>query len=148
MSSRDLLSRRNTQSPSNSEGHGLNPSMYTTWEYSPLIMAALKGHIAVLDGIQNLNPGTLAFLQSLIHDRQISLPDGSKLMDTDSFQALMTQTNLTKDQLREKQIFEIPSSFRIIATAGPISTYSPTSSSSPSQWLTEEVFFNFILISY
>jgi len=52
MTARDLLQQRITL-----------PNGDTSWRYSPLVMAALEGNIAELDGIHRVNPGTLAVLQ-------------------------------------------------------------------------------------
>ena len=38
----------------------------TSWRLTPLIDAALKGRLAVLDGINKLDMGTLAVLQRLL----------------------------------------------------------------------------------
>ena len=52
MTSRDLLQQRITLANGD-----------TSWRPSPLIIAALEGHIAELDGLHRVNPGTLAVLQ-------------------------------------------------------------------------------------
>lgn len=52
MTGRDLLQQRITLANGD-----------TSWRYSPLVMAALEGSIAELDGIHRVNPGTLAILQ-------------------------------------------------------------------------------------
>ena len=52
MTARDLLQQRITLTNGD-----------TSWRYSPLVMAALEGSIAELDGIHRVNPGTLAALQ-------------------------------------------------------------------------------------
>lgn len=52
MTSRDLLQQRMMSTNGDS-----------IWQPSPLIIAAMKGHLAVLDGIHRINPGTLSVLQ-------------------------------------------------------------------------------------
>lgn len=52
MTSRDLLQQRITLANGD-----------TSWRPSPLVIAALEGHIAELDGLHRVNPGTLAVLQ-------------------------------------------------------------------------------------
>lgn len=52
MTGRDLLQQRITLANGD-----------TSWRYSYLVMAALEGSIAELDGIHRVNPGTLAILQ-------------------------------------------------------------------------------------
>ncbi|KAJ8600618.1 hypothetical protein CTAYLR_008983 [Chrysophaeum taylorii] len=51
----------------------------TTWRRGPVVEAAIGGRIAVLDGVHRLAPGVLASLASLLTDRDISLPDGTRL---------------------------------------------------------------------
>ena len=43
----------------------------TVWEYSPLVRAAVMGHIAVLDNIDRISPSSLSTLSSLIQDREV-----------------------------------------------------------------------------
>lgn len=52
MTSRDLLQQRFTL-----------PNGDTTWKPSPLIQAAVDGGLAVLDGLNRVNAGTLSILQ-------------------------------------------------------------------------------------
>lgn len=52
MTARDLLQQRITLANGD-----------TSWRYSPLVMAALEGSIAELDGLHRVNPGTLAVFQ-------------------------------------------------------------------------------------
>lgn len=52
MTSRDLLQQRTTYSNGD-----------TGWRLTPLITAALNGHMAVLDGIHRLDPSTIATLK-------------------------------------------------------------------------------------
>ena len=55
MTSRDLLQQRTTL-----------PNGDTVWRPSSLVVAALQGHLAVLDGIHRINPGTLSVLQRFV----------------------------------------------------------------------------------
>lgn len=52
MTARDLLQQRVTLQNGD-----------TTWRDTPLVSAALNGHIAVLDGLHRLNPSTLMIIQ-------------------------------------------------------------------------------------
>lgn len=52
MGSRDLVQQRTTL-----------PNGDTTWVETPLVSAALKGKLAILDGIHRLHPSTLSQLQ-------------------------------------------------------------------------------------
>lgn len=52
MTSRDLLQQRST-----------NEAGDTIWINSPLVQAALEGKLALLDGIDQLHPSTLAIIQ-------------------------------------------------------------------------------------
>ena len=77
MTARDLLQRRGTLQNGD-----------TTWIDSPIVIAALKGEVAVLEGLDTLVPGTAAVLQRLIQERELVLPDGSHLVEWERFQAL------------------------------------------------------------
>ena len=51
MTSRDLVQQRTTL-----------PNGDTVWYDSPLVKAAVRGHLAVLDGLHRVHPGTLAVI--------------------------------------------------------------------------------------
>ena len=55
MTSRELLQQRTTLENGD-----------TSWRLSPLVVAAQKGRLAVLDGIHRVDTGTLAVLKRLI----------------------------------------------------------------------------------
>lgn len=55
MTARDLCQQRVTL-----------PNGDTSWRLTPLVDAALKGRLAVLDGVNRLDMGTLAVLQRLL----------------------------------------------------------------------------------
>ncbi|XP_038049927.1 von Willebrand factor A domain-containing protein 8-like [Patiria miniata] len=128
MTSRDLLQQRGTL-----------PNGDTTWRLAPLITAALEGSIALLDGLHRVNPSTLAVLHRLVHDREISLFDGTRLLRNDRYQALKEQSGLTDEQMQERFIFPIHPSFRIVALAEP-----PVIGSSTQQWLNPELLTLFL----
>uniref|UniRef100_A0A5S6QD72 von Willebrand factor A domain-containing protein 8 n=1 Tax=Trichuris muris TaxID=70415 RepID=A0A5S6QD72_TRIMR len=108
MNSRDLLQQRR-----------MKPNGDTVWENSPLVNAALGGHLCILDGIHALHHSALNTLQRLVHDREVSLCDGSRLMSQEKFELLQRKTGLSADALNRKNIFAIHPSFRIVATAEP-----------------------------
>lgn len=41
----------------------------TEWKLSPLIVAALEGNLAILDGIDRLTSDTISVLNTLVQDR-------------------------------------------------------------------------------
>lgn len=55
MTSRDLLQQRTTLENGD-----------TVWKFSPLVIAALEGKIAVLDGLHRIHPSTLSVLHRLV----------------------------------------------------------------------------------
>ncbi|VEU39285.1 unnamed protein product [Pseudo-nitzschia multistriata] len=99
MTSHDLLARRSTD-PSTGE---------TQWEDSPLMRAARQGEICVLDGVEKLRPDVLSSIQSLIVDRDISLPDGRRVLRHDR---IIKHNSATDDN-----IVTVNPSFRVIALA-------------------------------
>uniref|UniRef100_A0A667G105 von Willebrand factor A domain-containing protein 8 n=1 Tax=Lynx canadensis TaxID=61383 RepID=A0A667G105_LYNCA len=122
MTARDLLQQRYTL-----------PNGDTAWRSSPLVNAALEGKLVLLDGIHRVNAGTLAVLQRLIHDRELSLYDGSRLLREDRYMRLKEELQLSDEQLRKRSIFPVHPSFRIIALAEP-----PVFGSTTQQWLGPE----------
>ncbi|XP_074047842.1 von Willebrand factor A domain-containing protein 8 [Macrotis lagotis] len=122
MTARDLVQQRYTL-----------PNGDTAWRSSSLVTAALEGKLVLLDGIHRVNAGTLAVLQRLIHDRELTLYDGSRLLREDRYQRLKDELQLSDEQLKKRFIYPIHPSFRIIALAEP-----PVIGSSTQQWLGPE----------
>ncbi|KAM8820841.1 von Willebrand factor A domain-containing protein 8 [Eudromia elegans] len=122
MTARDLLQQRYTL-----------PNGDTAWRPSPLVTAALEGKLVILDGIHRINPGTLAVLQRLIHDRELTLYDGTRLLREDRYQNLKEELQVSDEKLQERSIFPIHPSFRIVVLAEP-----PIIGSSTQQWLGPE----------
>ncbi|XP_054831079.1 von Willebrand factor A domain-containing protein 8 [Eublepharis macularius] len=128
LTARDLLQQRYTL-----------PDGDTAWRPSPLITAALEGKLVVLDGIHRVNPGTLAVLQRLIHDREITLYDGTKLLRQDRYEKLKEELHLSDENLKQRSIYPIHPSFRIIGLAEP-----PVAGSATQQWLVPELLTLFL----
>ncbi|XP_032888798.1 von Willebrand factor A domain-containing protein 8 [Amblyraja radiata] len=131
MTARDLLQQRYTL-----------PNGDTAWRPAPLVTAALDGKLVVLDGIHRVNPGTLAILQRLIHDRELTLYDGTRLLRADRYQDLKKELNLADDDLQQRLIYPVHPSFRILALAEP-----PVVGSSTQQWLGSELLTMFLFHS-
>ncbi|KFB42502.1 AGAP000545-PA-like protein [Anopheles sinensis] len=106
MTARDLLQKRTTR---------LNGD--TVWQDSPLLMAALQGHAIVLDGVHRLHHSTLAILHRLVHDRELQLYDGRRLMAHERFDRL--QANQPDVDLAGRGLLRIHPGFRIVALAEP-----------------------------
>ncbi|XP_055526444.1 von Willebrand factor A domain-containing protein 8 [Wyeomyia smithii] len=107
MTARDLIQKRTTK---------LNGD--TVWQDSPLLLAALSGHVITLDGIHRLHHSTLAILHRLVHDREMQLYDGRRLMRHDRYDRLL-QLGFAKDDLTSRGILRINPAFRIAAMAEP-----------------------------
>ncbi|XP_048458994.1 von Willebrand factor A domain-containing protein 8 isoform X3 [Rhincodon typus] len=131
MTARDLLQQRYTL-----------PNGDTAWRHAPLVTAALEGKLVVLDGIHRVNPGTLAVLQRLIHDRELTLYDGSRLLRTDRYEELKKVLGLSDEDLQRRLIYPIHPSFRILALAEP-----PVVGSGAQQWLGSELLTMFLFHS-
>ncbi|OZJ04703.1 hypothetical protein BZG36_02531 [Bifiguratus adelaidae] len=111
MSSRDLLQRRTTTFSGD-----------TIWQNSLLVEAALRGHLAVLDGIETLSFGTLATLQRLVHEREVHLPDGKQLLHPVRYKTLLEEHGYTVEQLDELGCYPIHPAFRIVCLARAAAT--------------------------
>ncbi|XP_055911118.1 von Willebrand factor A domain-containing protein 8 [Eupeodes corollae] len=127
MTSRDLVQQRITTA----EGD-------TVWRDSPLVRAAKTGSVAILNGVQRLHKSTASVLQRLIHDRELQLCDGTTMLRSDRYEALLAQ-GLTPADLTNKNILKIHDSFRLIALAEP-----PNLNSSGQNWLTPEMLSLFL----
>ncbi|CAK8678183.1 unnamed protein product [Clavelina lepadiformis] len=128
MTARDLLQQRYTL-----------PNGDTVWRLSPLIQVALEGGLAVLDGLNRVNPGTLSILQRLVHDREVTLHDGTRLLRHDKFDSMKGKLELTDEEMNARSVYRIHPSFRIVALAEP-----PKPGSSAQQWLNPELMTLFL----
>uniref|UniRef100_A0A3Q3JAA7 von Willebrand factor A domain-containing protein 8 n=1 Tax=Monopterus albus TaxID=43700 RepID=A0A3Q3JAA7_MONAL len=136
MTARDLLQQRYTL-----------PNGDTAWRPAPLVTAAMEGKLLLLDGIHRVNLGTLAVLSRLLHDRELDLYDGSRLLRWDRYQTLKEQLQFSDQQMQERSVFPIHPSFRVLALAEPPVVGASTSSSSSSrsqQWLGPELLTMFL----
>lgn len=129
MTSRDLIQQRTTM-----------PNGDTVWKNSPLVVAALQGKLAILDGVHRVHSSTLAVLYRLIHDREIQLYDGTRLMGAGHYDEIKTEYKKSDDEMKKSGILRIHPSFKIIALAEP-----PLINSNSGQWLNSELLslFNF-----
>ncbi|XP_062588748.1 von Willebrand factor A domain-containing protein 8-like [Saccostrea cucullata] len=128
MTSRDLLQKRITE-----------PNGDTTWMMSPLVEAALNGRLAVLDGLHRINQGSFAVLHRLIHDRELQLFDGTRLLRNDRYEQIKTDNELTDQDMKDRQVYPIHPSFRIVALSEP-----PVPGSASQQWMTPEMLTMFL----
>lgn len=107
MTARDLIQQRTTK---------LNGD--TVWRDSALVKAALDGHTIVLDGIHRLHSSTIAVLHRLIHDREIQLYCGKRLIAQEKYDGFL-EDGVTVDELETNRVFPIHPAFRIVALAEP-----------------------------
>lgn len=133
MTARDLLQQRFTL-----------PNGDTAWRPSPLVNAAIEGKLLLLDGIHRVNLGTLAVLSRLLHDRELELYDGTRLLRRDRYQALKEELQFSDQQLQERSIFPIHPSFRVLALAEPPVVGASSSNSKGQQWLGPELLTMFL----
>ena len=128
MTSRDLIQQRTTLSNGD-----------TVWKNSPLVDAALHGKLAILDGINRIDPSTLAIVHRLVHDRELQLHDGKRLIRADRYDEIKEKYNKSDAELQESGVLRIHPSFRIIALAE-----SPMLNTSSRQWLNSELLSLFL----
>ncbi|GBG25911.1 von Willebrand factor A domain-containing protein 8 [Hondaea fermentalgiana] len=138
ITARGLLQRRTTR-----------PNGDTDWEDSSLVVAALTGRIAILDGVEQMIPGTLASLQLLVSDREARLPNGVRLISAERFEMLQDEHGLSRAELEAQGVLPIHPAFRIIALARPTGVKgggSPTGTWR--DWLGSEVqsMFSFVFV--
>ncbi|CAH2048800.1 unnamed protein product, partial [Iphiclides podalirius] len=126
MTARDLVQQRTTLDNGD-----------TVWRNSALVEAALKGHMAVLDGLHRVHASTLAVLHRLVHDRELQLHDGTRLLRHDRYDDLLS-SGLSVQNLEESGVKRIHPAFRIVALAEP-----PTFDRGQ-HWLTPEILSLFV----
>lgn len=107
MTARDFVQQRTTK---------INGD--TIWRDSPLVRAARNGHIAVLDGVHRIHNSTISILHRLVHDREVQLYDGTRLVRHDKFDDMLADGHTT-EQLAAKGLQRIHPAFRIVALAEP-----------------------------
>jgi von Willebrand factor A domain-containing protein 8 len=125
MSARELIQSRNTKANGDTE-----------WMDSSLVKAARNGWTIVLDGLHRLHLSTMSILHRLVHDRELHLFDGSRLIRDDKFDELLS-LRTSESELNAKGIFKIHPAFRIVALAEPPKL-------DTSNWLTPEVLSIFL----
>lgn len=108
MTARDMIQQRTTK---------VNGD--TVWRDSALVRAARAGHIAVLDGVHRIHSSTISALHRLVHDREIQLYDGRRLVNHEIYDELQQSGGLTEAQMEVKGLLRIHPSFRILALAEP-----------------------------
>ncbi|XP_071450278.1 von Willebrand factor A domain-containing protein 8 [Hetaerina americana] len=123
MTSRDLIQQRTTLENGD-----------TVWQHSPLVTAALEGKLAVLDGIHRIHPSTLAVVHRLVHDRELHLYDGQRILRHDRYDEIKKENNLDDVSMMKSGVLRMHPSFRIIALADP-----PIIGGSTGQWLSPEL---------
>jgi hypothetical protein len=97
-----------------------------------------------LDGIHRIHRGTLAVLHRLVHDRELQLYDGTRLLRSDRYDEAKRLCGLTDQQMEEEQkTIRIKENFRIIALAEP----PQLGGSGKGQWLTPEILSMFLFHS-
>ncbi|XP_045536521.1 von Willebrand factor A domain-containing protein 8 [Papilio machaon] len=126
MTARDLVQQRTTLDNGD-----------TVWRNSALVDAAMKGHMAVLDGLHRIHGSTLAVLHRLVHDRELQLHDGTRLLRHDRYDELLA-TGLTREELEDSGVKRIHPAFRMVALA------EPPSLERGQPWLTPEILSLFI----
>ena len=132
MTARDLLQQRSTLSNGD-----------TVWSFSPLVTAALQGKLAVLDGVHRIHRGTLAVLHRLVHDRELQLYDGTRLISEERYEKIRQEKGMTEEEMaKDSQILKIKDGFRMVALAEPPSVSNTSASSG--QWLTPEILSMFM----
>ena len=128
MTARDLLQQRTTTDTGD-----------TVWRLSPLMNAALEGKMAVLDGLHRVHRGTLAVLQRLIHDREVQLYDGTRLVAQEKYDLIMKENNWSVEDMKDRGVLPIHPAFRLVALAEP-----PVIGQAKGQWMTAEILSMFM----
>ncbi|KAG8186062.1 hypothetical protein JTE90_005415 [Oedothorax gibbosus] len=128
MTARDLMQQRITDENGN-----------TLWRPSQLIKAAESGKLLVLDGLHRLHSSTFSVLQHLVHNREMQLYDGTRLLRHDRYDTLKDKLLLSDQEMRSKKLLRIHPAFRIVALAEP-----PKLQSKKDNWINPELLSMFL----
>ena len=101
--------------------------------------AALEGKMAVLDGLHRVHRGTLAVLQRLIHDREVQLYDGTRLVAQEKYDLIRKENNWSVEDMKDRGVLPIHPAFRLVALAEP-----PVIGQAKGQWMTAEILSMFM----
>lgn len=82
-----------------------------------------------------IHRGTLAVLHRLVHDRELQLYDGTRLVSETKYEQMKEANGFYDEEMKVKSIFPIKDSFRIVALAEP----PVVGGSAKEQWLTPEI---------
>lgn len=82
--------------------------------------------------------GFVYFLR-LVHNRELQLHDGKRLLRADRYDEIKTEFNKSDDDMRKSGVYKIHPSFRIVALAEP-----PVLNSTTGQWLNSEILSMFL----
>lgn len=83
------------------------------WRDSPLVTAALEGHLFILDGYHKLDETVMTSLSGLCEDRMVQLPDGTRL--TSHHADIADKLGVAGEELVGRGVRPIHPSFRIMA---------------------------------
>lgn len=75
----------------------------------------------------------------LVHDRELTLHDGSRLLCSNKYDEMMEKLEVTEKEMMDNGILRIHPSFRIIGLAEP-----PKAGSPNQQWLNPEILTLFL----
>ncbi|XP_060525989.1 von Willebrand factor A domain-containing protein 8 isoform X2 [Cylas formicarius] len=128
MTARDLIQQRTTLDNGD-----------TVWTFAPLVKAALEGKLAILDGIHRIHPSTFSVLHRLVHDRELQLYDGKRLIGSERYRFLTDKLGLTMEELEARGVYEIHPRFRLAAVGEP-----PNARSGDGNWMSPEMLSLFL----
>lgn len=77
------------------------------------------------------------FSNRLVHDRELQLHDGARLLRHDRYDELLKETSTSVENLTASGVLRIHPAFRIVALAEPPTTHG--GSASKGAWLTPEM---------
>lgn len=112
------------------------PNGDTYWKHSALLMAVLSGSVVILDGVDRLAAGTLECLHRLLTDRELDLPDGTRMLPEWKCRQIAEEKGFStfdrREVLNQLGLHAVHPGFRVIALAS-------MGASDGSRWFSEEL---------
>lgn len=87
------------------------------YEDSPVVSAALKGRVLILEGIEKCERNILPVLNNLLENREMNLEDGRFLISSERYDQLVSEEG--REKLEKLKLVRVSKRFRVIVLGVP-----------------------------
>eukprot|EP01012_Entosiphon_sulcatum_P065880 TRINITY_DN94903_c0_g1_i1.p1 TRINITY_DN94903_c0_g1~~TRINITY_DN94903_c0_g1_i1.p1 ORF type:complete len:229 (-),score=45.14 TRINITY_DN94903_c0_g1_i1:9-674(-) len=94
---------------------------FSTFTDQAVLVAARKGRVLILEGLDKAERNVLPILNNLLENREMALEDGHFLVHPKRFETLLSQLSL--EDLASQKLLKVHPNFRVIAIGLPVPPY-------------------------